>query len=101
MYVCMYVGVCICMYVCMCVRMYICMFVCGIYVRNGDCDESVHACGDVFAKVLHQRYVILTVQKKLQSDGVVWTPHVLVLFHVQHQLQAMLDSFTTPNVYSF
>ena len=65
----------ICMYI-------LCQYLYGTYVRDGDCDESVHACRDIFAKVLHQRYVILTVQKKLQSHGVVWTLHVLVLFHV-------------------
>ena len=50
------------------------------------CNERVHSDWDAFAEVLHQRYVVLLVQKKLQSDRVVWTLHVFVLFHVNYQL---------------
>ena len=55
-------------------------------VRDADSDKCVLSYWYVFSKVLHQQHSALTVQKKLQSDCVVWTLHVFVLFHVHHQV---------------
>ena len=55
----------------------------------------MNPCWNVIAKVVHQRHVALAVQKKLQSDCVVWTLHILVLFHVHRQLQSVFDSYET------